>query len=54
MKIPPNKKIIAVVNKNKPRFSAMDLFDLKDKNTFVISKDEVKCIIEIKFIKWLK
>lgn len=54
MKIPSNKKLIAVVNKDKPTFNAMDLFNIQDKDTFALDKDEVKCEVEIRFIKWLK
>jgi len=54
MKIPSNKKLIAVVNKDKPIFNAMDLFNIQDKDTFTLNEGEVKCEVEIKFTKWLK
>lgn len=51
---PKTIKAIAIVNKEEFKFNPMDLYSIKDEDTFILNNDECKCLVEIKFIKWLK
>lgn len=50
-KVPKTIKAFAVVNNSKPKLYVLDVFSHGD---IRLNRDEKKCLIEIKFIKWLK
>jgi hypothetical protein len=54
MKKPRTIKAIAVVNKEKPKLDAMQIFDTNMKKEIILDKTEVLCEIEIVFSKYIK
>lgn len=44
----------AILKKQKPKISPQDIFTKKNIKDIYVLKDERKCIVEIKFVKWTK
>lgn len=53
MKTPKSIKALAVIDKKKLKINIFDLYLLTDK-AISKGKDEVSCLVEIKFIKYIK
>lgn len=51
-KIPKPIKAMIIVNKDKPKLDVYNSFDISAGGVKV-EKDERKCLVEVKFIKWL-
>ncbi len=44
----------AVISKKNPKLKVLDIFMKSDCGEVRISRDEVKCLVEVKFIKFVK
>lgn len=53
MKIPKTIKVIGVVDKKNPKINVFDIFTGQNRE-IGMTKNETKCILEIKFIKYTK
>lgn len=54
MKKPKTIKAYAVVSKEKPKLDVLDLFTIRDGREVKYTKSEKLCLVEIKFIKYIK
>lgn len=53
MKTPKTIKAIAVVDKENPKLNTFDIFRYRDEGISLM-KNEQACLVEIKFIKFVK